>query len=71
MTLTFLRCGHNLMGYEALQLIKDFTMEHTYGAVEFYLIMIEEWSNSKLMEHLRTSFESGESFRSLLSDFYC
>ena len=45
-------------------------MEHVHGAVMFYLDMNGQWSYSGLIEHLRRSFESGETFNSLLSDFY-
>ena len=48
----------------------DYTAEHACGAVEFYLDTNDQWSYSGLIEHLRTSFESGETFSSLLSDFY-
>ena len=51
--------------HEAEQLVKDYMTEHACGAVEFYLNM-----NDKLIECLRMSFESGETFGSLLSDFY-
>ena len=61
---------HNLTAHEAVQLVKDFTKEHASGAAEFYLDTNDQWSYSRLTEHLRTSFESGETFSSLLSDFY-
>ena len=51
---------HNWTEYEAVQLVKDYTREHAHGALKFYLNMNNEWSYSKLTEHLRTSFQSGE-----------
>ena len=60
---------HNLTEHEAVQLVKDYTIEHACGAVEFYLDTNDQWSYSGLIEHLRTLFESGEIFSSLLGDF--
>ena len=57
----------NLTKLEAVQLVKDNTIEHAHGVVEFYLDTNNQWSYSGLIEHLRTSFESGETFSSLLS----
>ena len=50
--------------------MKDYTTEHACRAVKFYLDTNDQWSYSRLTEHLRTSLESGETFSSLLSDFY-
>ena len=61
---------HNLMEHEAEQLVKDYTAEHACGAAEFYLDMIDQWSYSGLIEHLRMLLKSGETFSSLLGDFY-
>ena len=61
---------YNLTEHEAVQLVKEYTAEHAHGAVEFYLNMNDQWSYYRLIEHLRTSFESGETFSSLLGDFY-
>ena len=55
---------------KAVQLVRDYMIEHACGAVEFYLDMNDQWSYFRLIEHLRMSFESGERFSSLLSDFY-
>ena len=55
---------------KAVLLVKDCTMEHTHGAVEFYFNMNDQWSYSKLIEYPRMSFESRETFHPLLSDFY-
>ena len=60
-------CDHNcnLIELKAVQLIKDFTIDHT-----LYLHTNEEWSYSKLVKHLRTLFESGKTFNSSLGKFY-
>ena len=63
-------CDHNLTGHKTVQLIKDFTTEHVCGTIEFYLNTNVEWSYTKLIEHLQTSFDSGKTFSSLLTDFY-
>ena len=55
---------------EAIQLIKDYTAEGARGVGEFYLDMNSTWKYHELVEHLRTSFESGETFSSLVGDFY-
>ena len=60
----------NLTEHEAVQLVKDYTAEHVLGAVKFYLDMNDQCSYSRFIQHLRMSFESGETFSSLLSDFY-
>ena len=60
----------NLTEHEAVQLVKDYTAQHAHGAVEFYLDTNDQWSYFGLIEHLKTSFESGETFSSLLGDFY-
>ena len=38
-------------------------------AVEFYLDTTTTWKYHELIEHLRTSFKSGEAFSSLIGDF--
>ena len=60
----------NLTEHKAVQLVKDYTTEHAHGAVEFYLNTNDQWSYSRLIEHLRMLLESGETFSSLLSNFY-
>ena len=60
----------NLTEHEVVQLVKDYTTEHVHGAVEYYLNMNDWWSYAGLIEHLRTSFELGETYSSLLSDLY-
>ena len=59
-----------LTNMEAIQLIKDYTAEGARGMVEFYLDTTSTWKYHKLVEHLRTSFESSETFSSLVRDFY-
>ena len=61
---------YNLTKHEAVQLVKDYTTEHAHGTVEFYLDTNDKWSYSRLIEHLRTSSQSGETFSSLPCDFY-
>ena len=61
----------NLTNMEAIQLVKDYTAEGARGAVEFYLDTNSTWKYHELVEHLRTSFESGETFSSLVGDFFC
>ena len=60
----------NLTNMETVQLGKDYTSEGARGAVEFYLDTTFTWKYHKLIEHLRTSFESSETFSSLVGDFY-
>ena len=55
---------------EAVQLVKDYTSEGARGVVEFYLDTNSTWKYHELIEHLRTSFKSGETFSSLVRDFY-
>ena len=59
-----------LSNMEAVQLVKDYTSEGARGAVEFYLDTNSMWKYHELIEHLRTSFETGETFSSLVRDFY-
>ena len=63
-------CDHNLTEHKAMQLVNDFMTKHANGADKFYLDTNEAWNYSKLIEHLRTSFESDKNFNSILSDFY-
>ena len=62
-------CDHYLTENKAVQPVKDYITKHTHGAVK---ISQHEQSMelSKLIEHLRTLFESGKLFSSLLDDFY-
>ena len=59
-----------LTNMEAVQLMKDYTKEGARGAVEFYLDTKSAWKYHELIECLRTSFESSETFSSLVRDFY-
>ena len=59
-----------LTNMEAIQLVKDYTAEGARGVVEFYLDTNSTWKYHELIEHLRTSFKSGETFSSLVRDFY-
>ena len=59
-----------LTNMEAIQLIKDYTAEGARGAVEFYLDTNSTWKYHELVDHLRTWFESGKTFSSLVRDFY-
>ena len=59
-----------LSNMEAVQFVKDYTSEGARGAVEFYLDTNSMWKYHELIEHLRTSFESGKAFSSLVRDFY-
>ena len=59
-----------LTNMEAVQFVKDYTSEDARGAVEFYLDTNSTWKYHELIEHLQTSFESGESFSLLVGDFY-
>ena len=59
-----------LSNMEAVQLVKDYTSEGARCAVEFYLDTNSTWKYHELIEHLRTLFESGKTFSSLVRDFY-
>ena len=51
-----------LANMEVVHLVKDYTTEGARGAVEFYLDTNSTWDYKELIEHLRTLFESGETF---------
>ena len=57
---------------EAIQLVKDFTAEHAWDEVEFYMGMMaeEDQSFEGLIDHLCDAFQSGETLSELISDFY-
>ena len=59
-----------LTNMEAVQLVKAYTTEAARGAIELYLDTNSTWNCEELIEHLRTSFESGKTFSSLVRDFY-
>ena len=60
----------NLSNMEVVQLVKDYTTEGAGGVIEFYLGTNSMWKYHELIEYLRTSFESSETFSSLVRDFY-
>ena len=57
---------------EAMQLVKDFTAEHTCDEVEFYMGMVadEQQTFKGLIQHLKHAFQSSETTSELISDFY-
>ena len=59
-----------LLNMASIWLVKDYTTEGTRGAIEFYLDTNYTWNYQELIEHLRTSFESGKTFSLLVRDFY-
>ena len=61
---------HKLSDAEAMQLIKDYTIENLRDVIEFYLQINTKCIYNTLIEHHQTSFESGEMFSLLVSDFY-
>ena len=63
-------CERKLTNMETIQLVKAYTAEGARGAVEFYLDTNSTWKYHELVEHLRTSFESSETFSLLVGDFY-
>ena len=62
----------NLSEREAMQLVKDFTAEHAYNEVQFYMGMVvdEQQTFEGLVQHLKNAFQSGETTSELISDFY-
>ena len=67
---TYLVKERKFTNMEVIQLVKDYTAEGVRGAVEFYLGTNSTWKYHELVEHLRTSFESSETFSLLVGDFY-
>ena len=57
---------------EAIQLAKDFTMEHAWDEMEFYMGMVEEKDQSfkGLTEYLWDAWQSGKTLCELISNFY-
>ena len=57
---------------EAIQLVKDFTMECAWDEVELYMGMVakEDQSFKGLIDHLHDAFQSGKTLSELISDFY-
>ena len=60
------------MEREAIQLVKDFTVERACDEVEFYMGMIadDQQTFDGLVNHLKNAFQSGETMSELISDFY-
>ena len=58
----------NLMEREAIQLVKDFTAQHACNEVEFYMGMVAEDKQifEGLMQHLKKTFQSGETINELI-----
>ena len=57
---------------EVIQFVKDFTVEHAWDEVEFYMgmVAIEDQSVKGLIDHLHGVFQSDETLSELISDFY-
>ena len=55
-----------------IQLVKDFTAERTCDEVEFYMgmIMDDQQTFDGLVNHLKNSFQLGETMSELISNFY-
>ena len=62
----------NLTEREAIQLVKDFTVERAHDEVEFYMgmIMDDQQKFDGLVNHLKNAFQLGETVSELISDFY-
>ena len=60
------------MQIQAIQLIKDFTTECVNGEVEIYMgmVMEEEQMFKGLINHIKSTFKSGEMISELISNFY-
>ena len=56
---------------EAMQLIKDFTAEHSCDEVEFYMGMVagDQHNFEAIIQHLKNAFQSWETISKLISDF--
>ena len=57
---------------EAIQLVKDFTLECVQDEVEIYMGMVaeEDQSFEGLIDHLHDAFQSDETLSELISNFY-
>ena len=62
----------NLTEREAIQMVKDFTAEHTHDEVGFYvgMVMENQQTFNGLVNHLKSAFQSGETISEFTSDFY-
>ena len=58
--------------WEAIQLIKDYTLEHAWFEVEYYLGLTSksEQTLQRLIDHLSHTFQSCETVSSMIADFY-
>ena len=56
---------------QAIQLVKDFTAEHVWDEVEFYMGMVTEDQSFKgLIQHLLDAFQSCRTLSELITNFY-
>ena len=62
----------NLTERETIQLVKDFTTKCACDKVEFYMGMVVEDQRTFdiLVNHLKSTFQLGETLSELISDFY-
>ena len=62
----------NLTEREAIQLVKDFTVERACNEVEFYMgmIMDDQQTIDGLVNHLKNAFQLGKTVSELISNFY-
>ena len=62
----------HLPQWEAIQLVKDYTSEHAWLEVEYYLGLTPENEQSfqRLIDHLSLTFQSCKTVSSLIGDFY-
>ena len=53
-------------------MVKDFTAECTHQEVEFYMgmVMEDQQTFEGLIQHLKNTFQSGETISKHISDFY-
>ena len=56
---------------EAIQVVKDFTTEHAWDEVEFYMGLVakDDQSFKGLIDHLHDVFQLDETLSELISDF--
>ena len=64
--------GMSPVQWEAIQLVKNYTSEHAWFKVEYYLGLTPESEQSfqELTDHLSLAFQSCETVSSLIRDFY-
>ena len=63
---------HHLSLQEAIQLVKDYTSEHAWLELEYYLGLTSksEQSFQRLIDHLSLTFQSCKTVSSLMGEFY-